>query len=101
MNNYHLQKNIVNYQLNSLKNRTVDPNNIVLNAAAFQDQISQKFGICPMKFKKQINYKFTIRTKARPKTNNKTTQSQQSKPDEKSNMINELYAKKVAAVGNN
>ena len=71
---YNLEKKRINYQINSLKNKKIDPNNIVLNAAAFQDQISQKFGICPMKFKKQINYKFTIRTKARPKTNNKTTQ---------------------------
>ena len=41
----NLEKKRINYQIKQLKTKKIDPNNIVLNAAAFQDQISQKFGI--------------------------------------------------------
>ena len=79
---YNLEKKRINYQINSLKNKKIDPNNIVLNAAAFQDQISQKFGINLNKYRK-VSKKFFINSK--PKScisNNKKT------------AINELYSKK-------
>ena len=79
---YNLEKKRINYQINSLKNKKIDPNNIVLNAAAFQDQISQKFGINLNKYSK-VSKKFFINSK--PKScisNNKKT------------AINELYSKK-------
>ena len=79
---YYLEKKYVNYQINSLKNKKIDPNNIVLNAAAFQDQISQKFGINIKKYQKRIPKKFSINSKPKSSITNKN------------NIINELYAKK-------
>ena len=79
---YNLEKKRVNYQLNQLKNKKIDPNNIVLNAAAFQDQISQKFGINLKKQRIITSKKFIINSKPRSSLTNKKT------------MINELYSKK-------
>ena len=42
---FAIEKKYINHQLNAIKNAKIDPNNIVLNAAAYQDQISRKFGI--------------------------------------------------------
>ena len=74
---YNLEKRRVNYQLNQLKNKKIDPNNIVLNAAAFQDQISQKFGI-NLKKQRITSKRFIINSKPRSSLTNKKT------------MINEL-----------
>ena len=45
MKTYEFEKKLLKFQMNSLKNKKFDPNNIVLNAAAFQDQLNHKFGI--------------------------------------------------------
>ena len=78
---YNLEKKRINYQINQLKTKKIDPNNIVLNAAAFQDQISQKFGI-NIKKPKIASRKFIINSKPRSSLTNKKT------------LINELYTKK-------
>ena len=79
---YNLEKKRINYQINSLKNKKIDPNNVVLNAAAFQDQISQKFGINLKKYRKITSKKYTINSKPKSCITNKKTP------------INELYSKK-------
>ena len=79
---YHLEKKRINYQINSLKNKKIDPNNVVLNAAAFQDQISQKFGINLKKYRKLPSKKYVINSKPKSCVTNKKTP------------INELYSKK-------
>ena len=79
---YNLEKKRINYQINSLKNKKIDPNNIVLNAAAFQDQLSQKFGININKFKKIQKRKYIINSKPKSCITNKKAP------------INELYSKK-------
>ena len=79
---YNLEKKRINYQINSLKNKKIDPNNIVLNAAAFQDQISQKFGINLKKYRKLPSKKYIINSKPKSCVTNKKTP------------INELYSKK-------
>ena len=78
---YNLEKKRINYQINQLKTKKIDPNNIVLNAAAFQDQISQKFGI-NIKKQKITSRKFIINSKPRSSLTNKKT------------ITNELYTKK-------
>ena len=78
---YNLEKKRVNYQINQLKNKKIDPNNIVLNAAAFQDQISQKFGI-NIKKPRISSKKYIINSKPRSSLLNKNS------------IINELYTKK-------
>jgi len=60
---YNLEKKRINYQINQLKNKKIDPNNIVLNAAAFQDQISQKFGINLKKPRRITTKKLLINSK--------------------------------------
>ena len=79
---YNLEKKRINYQINSLKNKKIDPNNIVLNAAAFQDQISQKFGININRYRKITSKKFIINSKPKSCITNKKTP------------ISELYSKK-------
>ena len=79
---YNLEKKRINYQINSLKNKKIDPNNIVLNAAAFQDQISQKFGINIKKYRKITAKKYIINSKPKSVFTNKKS------------AINELYSKK-------
>jgi hypothetical protein len=79
---YNLEKKRINYQINSLKNKKIDPNNIVLNAAAFQDQISQKFGTNLNRYRKITSKKFFINSKPKSCLSNKKTP------------ISELYAKK-------
>ena len=79
---YNLEKKRINYQINQLKTKKIDPNNIVLNAAAFQDQISQKFGISLKKPKIITSKKFIINSKPRSSLTNKKA------------IINELYTKK-------
>ena len=79
---YNLEKKRINYQINSLKNKKIDPNNVVLNAAAFQDQISQKFGINLKKYRKLPSKKYIINSKPKSCVTNKKTP------------INELYSKK-------
>ena len=78
---YNLEKKRINYQINSLKNKKIDPNNIVLNAAAFQDQISQKFGININRYRKITSKKFIINSKPKSCLANKKT------------AINELYTR--------
>ena len=65
-----------------LKSKKIDPNNIVLNAAAFQDAISQKFGINLYKNRKISTKKYIINSKPRSSLNSKKA------------IINELYSKK-------
>ena len=77
----NLEKKRINYQIKQLKTKKIDPNNIVLNAAAFQDQISQKFGIS-LKKPKITSKKFIINSKPRSSLTNKK------------GIINELYTKK-------
>ena len=79
---FNLEKKRVNYQINSLKNKKINPNDIVLNAAAFQDQISQKFGINPIKYRKIKSKKYIINSKVKSNLPNKVS------------AINELYSKK-------
>ena len=78
---YNLEKKRINYQINQLKTKKIDPNNIVLNAAAFQDQISQKFGI-NIKKPRITSKKFIINSKPRSSLANKKA------------IISELYSKK-------
>ena len=66
MNSLKFQKSYINHQLDSLKTRKIDPNNIVLNAAAFQDQISQKFGI-NLPNKRKIVKKLSINSRPKNK----------------------------------
>ena len=77
----NLEKKRINYQIKQLKTKKIDPNNIVLNAAAFQDQISQKFGIS-LKKPKITSKKFIINSKPRSSLTNKK------------GIINELFTKK-------
>ena len=67
----NLEKKRINYQINQLKSKKIDPNNIVLNAAAFQDQICQKFGINLYKNRKITSKKFIINSKPRSSLNSK------------------------------
>ena len=80
---FYLEKKRINNQINSLKNKKIDPNNIVLNAAAFQDQLSQKFGINLNKYRK-VSKKFIINSKPKSCISN----------NNKKSAINELYSKK-------
>lgn len=63
MKNFKFEKKYVTYQLNSLKQKKVDPNNIVLNAAAYQDQIFQKYGMNFNKKKLKLNYQIKSKNK--------------------------------------
>ena len=62
-NNFKYEKKLVTYQLNSLKTKKVDPNNIVLNAAAFQDQLLQKYGMSFGKKLKKVHYSIKAKSK--------------------------------------
>ena len=55
--------------MNSLKNKKFDPNNVVLNAAAFQDQLNHKFGINIKKRRTPFRKKITLNSKREEKTN--------------------------------
>lgn len=60
MKNFNFEKKYVTNQLNIIKNIKIDPNNVVLNAAAFQDQLMRKYGL---NLKKKKNPRFQIHSK--------------------------------------
>ena len=69
MKTYEFEKKLLKFQMNSLKNKKFDPNNIVLNAAAFQDQINHKFGININRRRTPFRKKITLNSKREEKTN--------------------------------
>ena len=73
MKYFNIQKKYVNYQIDNLKNKKIDPNNIVLNAAAFQDQLTQQFGIKKKSFFNNYHYKLRKKDSisSKPKTSSK------------------------------
>lgn len=79
-NNFKYEKKLVTYQLNSLKTKKVDPNNIVLNAAAFQDQLLQKYGMSFGKKCKKVHYSIKAKSK--------------KEKEEKLNLIEQIKTKK-------
>ena len=68
MKTYEFEKKLLKFQMNSLKNKKFDPNNVVLNAAAFQDQLNHKFGININKRRTPFRKKITLNEK-KEKTN--------------------------------
>ena len=67
MKTYEFEKKLLKFQMNSLKNKKFDPNNIVLNAAAFQDQINHKFGININRRRTPFRKKITLNSKREEK----------------------------------
>ncbi len=88
MKYFNIQKKYVNYQIDNLKNKKIDPNNIVLNAAAFQDQLTQQFGIKKKSFFNNYHYKLRKKDSisSKPKTSSKKNEN-----NNKKNMIDQIY----------
>ena len=88
MKYFNIQKKYVNYQIDNLKNKKIDPNNIVLNAAAFQDQLTQQFGIKKKPFFNNYHYKLRKKDSisSKPKTSSKKNEN-----NNKKNMIDQIY----------
>lgn len=58
-----LDKLLIENQLEMLKNTKADPNNIILNAAAFQQDLVKEMGL----FKKNLNFKNKIKNQSKQK----------------------------------